>query len=325
MHSVGWRYGGLVSLVFRAEDQTSRVDYWQQVVADMLCPLAVRAGAVPDRLVVGDLGPVRVGELTAMRPGGAERTPTLIRRSDPDLCKIDVQVAGHVVIEQDGRVSRQAPGDCTFVDLSRPCRWTNASAKVVAVIFPRDALGLRSDDLARLAGTHVPSDRGAGALVSALARELPRRIDDCRSAERARLGTAMLDLVSAALAARLGRSDDVPPESRRRALVLRVQAFIEQQLGDPALSPPAIAAAQYISVRYLHKLFETQQTTVADWIRRRRLERCRRDLLDPALRLEPVSAIAARWGLPSAAHFSRLFRAAYGLPPGEFRRRHLAW
>jgi AraC-like DNA-binding protein len=32
-----------------------------------------------------------------------------------------------------------------------------------------------------------------------------------------------------------------------------------------------------------------------------------------------VGAIAARWGLIDAAHFSRLFRAAYGLPPGEYR------
>ncbi len=74
-----------------------------------------------------------------------------------------------------------------------------------------------------------------------------------------------------------------------------------------------------ISARYLYKLFETQQTTVADWIRRRRLERCRRDLLDPALTARPVSAIAARWGLPNPVHFSRLFRAAYHAPPGEYR------
>jgi transcriptional regulator GlxA family with amidase domain len=32
-----------------------------------------------------------------------------------------------------------------------------------------------------------------------------------------------------------------------------------------------------------------------------------------------VSAIAARWGLVNAAHFSRAFRTAYGLPPVEYR------
>jgi AraC-like DNA-binding protein len=72
-------------------------------------------------------------------------------------------------------------------------------------------------------------------------------------------------------------------------------------------------------VRYLHKLFETEQATVADWVRRRRLERCRRDLLDPGLSHEAASTIADRWGFTSAAHFSRAFRAEYGLPPGEYR------
>jgi AraC-like DNA-binding protein len=33
-----------------------------------------------------------------------------------------------------------------------------------------------------------------------------------------------------------------------------------------------------------------------------------------------VSAIAARWGLVDPAHFSRRFRAAYGVPPLEYRR-----
>jgi AraC-like DNA-binding protein len=72
-------------------------------------------------------------------------------------------------------------------------------------------------------------------------------------------------------------------------------------------------------VRYLYKLFETEPTGVAGWIRERRLERCRRDLLDPALAERPVSAVAARWGLTNAAHFSRAFRAAYGLSPLAYR------
>jgi AraC-like DNA-binding protein len=33
-----------------------------------------------------------------------------------------------------------------------------------------------------------------------------------------------------------------------------------------------------------------------------------------------VSAVAARWGLTNAAHFSRAFRAAYGVSPVEYRR-----
>ena len=66
--------------------------------------------------------------------------------------------------------------------------------------------------------------------------------------------------------------------------------------------------------------FHDEGLTVAGWIRRRRLEQCRRDLTDPALDARPVAAIAARWGFSSAADFSRSFRAAHGVPPAEYRR-----
>ena len=103
---------------------------------------------------------------------------------------------------------------------------------------------------------------------------------------------------------------------------MRIHAFIQEHLGDPELSPAAIAAANHISLRLLHKLFQEQGQTVAGWIRARRLERCRRDLLDPAQAACPVAAVAARWGFRSAIHFSRLFRATYGLPPHEYRLCH---
>ena len=67
-------------------------------------------------------------------------------------------------------------------------------------------------------------------------------------------------------------------------------------------------------------MFAAEGLSVCDFIRTARLERCRRDLLDPALADQPIRAIASRWGLINAPHFSRLFREAYGCSPREFRR-----
>ncbi|MFE4047964.1 helix-turn-helix domain-containing protein [Streptomyces sp. YIM B13518] len=80
-----------------------------------------------------------------------------------------------------------------------------------------------------------------------------------------------------------------------------------------------MAAAHQISTRSLYKLFQEEGLTVAAWVRERRLENCRRALADPALNSRPVHAIAARWGFADSAHFSRAFRAAYGMPPKEYR------
>lgn len=195
----------------------------------------------------------------------------------------------------------------------------SATAPLVAVVFPRTSFPLSPDDAARLTAVRVAGDGDAGALVSSLAAALPGHEDD--GASGIRLGTAVLDLLAAALAERCDA--ELPADAARRALLLRIRTFVEARLGDPDLTPAAIAAAHHISVRYLYKLFADQDVTLGAWIRRRRLDRCRRDLLDPELSHRTVSAIAARWGMTDAAHFSRVFRAAYDAPPSEYRMHHL--
>jgi AraC-like DNA-binding protein len=312
-----------MSVLFRAVDEpeASRMDYWHHVVGDMAAPLDLR---IPeelggrDQLLVGELGAVRVAELSTGKPGDARRTESTIRRRDPGLCKIDVLVEGAGMVQQDGRVAQLGAGDWTFVDLSRPARWRLSPMRSVVMVLPRTLLPLSPDEMARLTAVRIPGDEGTGALMSSLARQLVERLDEHDAAEGSRLGAASIELLTAALASRLGRAERFP-DAQRRALLVRIHAFIEEHLGDIELSPTSIADAHHISVRYLYKLFDSKQESVASWIRLRRLERCRRDLLDPALRARPVSAIAARWGLPNAAHFSRVFRATYGVSPAEFR------
>ena len=60
--------------------------------------------------------------------------------------------------------------------------------------------------------------------------------------------------------------------------------------------------------------------SVCQWIRAARLDRCRRDLVDPALADQTILEIASRWGLTGPQHFSRLFRATYGCSPSDYRR-----
>lgn len=102
-------------------------------------------------------------------------------------------------------------------------------------------------------------------------------------------------------------------------LPVRVHAWIDAHLSDPCLDPAAIARANHVSLRCLHKLFRDEGTSVARWVRERRLDRCRRDLEDPALADRPVQAIAQTWGFDDQSHFSKIFKAAYGVPPGAYR------
>ncbi|MEV0592382.1 helix-turn-helix domain-containing protein [Nonomuraea cavernae] len=169
----------------------------------------------------------------------------------------------------------------------------------------------------------LPGNEGIGALLAGFLTNLTRRPDEYGAADTARLSTVLLDLTAAMLHQRLGTSP--PPGVGRHALLVRIHEHIDRHLGDPALSPATIAGAFHISTRYLHKLFQSQELTVAGWIRRRRLHGARRDLADPSQNDLPIHAIAARWGFPSPAQFSRAFRAAHDLSPAAYRRQAESW
>ncbi|MBE8520892.1 helix-turn-helix domain-containing protein [Amycolatopsis sp. H6(2020)] len=72
-------------------------------------------------------------------------------------------------------------------------------------------------------------------------------------------------------------------------------------------------------MRYLHKLFQDAGDTAGASIRRRRLQRIRGRLADPGLARRSVASVAAEWGIAEASHFSKLFRAEYGISPREYR------
>ena len=106
----------------------------------------------------------------------------------------------------------------------------------------------------------------------------------------------------------------------RAEILLNIKSYIEANLGKPDLAPEEIARGSFISTRYLHKLFESEGVSVCQWIRVARLERCRRDLVDPSLGNQTILEIASRWGLTGPQHFSRLFRTTYGCSPSDYRR-----
>jgi AraC-like DNA-binding protein len=122
---------------------------------------------------------------------------------------------------------------------------------------------------------------------------------------------------------RLDVSDGAGPETGA-ILLAQIQDYIERNLSDPDLTPSRIAAEQYVSLRQVHHVFQQNGLTVSSWIRGRRLERCRRDLVDRSPDPVPVAAVGLRWGFKTASHFGRIFKDTYGMTPAEFRRAAIA-
>jgi AraC-like DNA-binding protein len=305
-----------------------RIGFVRQAISSTWAPMDCHSEWSADyrgEFRVSGLGPMQVAVLDIM-PITVRRTTDLISQADPDMVKmLFVSGAGSSLVDQGGQQARLSTAEFAIYDTRRPYEVVcgldpNRRARLLTFMFPPSLLPLPRNRLGGLAAQRIPPTAGLGDLTSLFLSQLAQNVDHYSPAEAARLSTAALEVLATRLAHELDAQDWGTPETRRHALLTTVQAFIQQHLGDRELTPAAIAAAHYISVRSLHQLFHDEGLTVAGWIRRRRLERCRRDLADPALAARPVGAIAARWGFTSAADFSRTFRAAHGLPPAEYRR-----
>ncbi|NAS25968.1 helix-turn-helix domain-containing protein [Herbidospora sp. NEAU-GS84] len=317
---------------FAEVPEQERFAFWREMSSKMWMPLDARCEphlerAFQAQVALHGLGAVQATLLTAPALT-IERTPRLIRRSDPETLFVTCTVRGHAIGEQAGRQADLGVGDLMLRDSSHPylTRFGSsdpAGGQVLSVQFPRSLLPLPERGLRKLGAVRIRGDRGIGALASQyllqLARELTRDPGKLSPAEATRISTLTMDVLTAALAGALDERSTVPSLSRRRALLAQIYAFIQANLGDADLNPAAIAAVHHISVSYLHQLFRTEGRTVAGWIRERRLEHCRRDLAEPWLADRTVTAIAARWGFTNLQHFSQAFRSTYGLSPREFR------
>ena len=115
----------------------------------------------------------------------------------------------------------------------------------------------------------------------------------------------------------------VRPGSRRGQAALRTarlsqaRRLIVRHLQNPDLAPTMVADALGVSVRHLHMLFESAAKSFSQTVTDERLKQSRRLMREAPERL--IADIASSCGFESLATYYRVFNAAYGMAPGDFR------
>jgi AraC-like DNA-binding protein len=170
-------------------------------------------------------------------------------------------------------------------------------------------------------------------------RELaPRMFDDPTLAPL--LGACFADLGEAAVGGDDGTADAaslvqtlahlaliergiVRPGSRlgqaalRTARLSQARRLIAGHLQNPDLAPAMVADLLAVSVRHLHMLFEAAEKSFSQTVTNERLKQSRRLMREAPDRL--IVDIATSCGFESLATYYRVFNAAYGMAPGDFR------
>ncbi|GAA1506524.1 helix-turn-helix domain-containing protein [Streptomyces synnematoformans] len=317
--------------VFRSEDvpAAERPERWREHIR-RLHPAAEVAGKDTGGFRayhrVRDLGTVRVWQ-EEVQSIHLRRAGRRAQQAGGDLYVLGMSLSGTVEITQGDRRVLVRPYELCLSDATLPggIRSINhhEAFRGIGLLVPKRQLALPEEHIAPLLARPLPARQGVGGLLAGLFTQLATDATGYRAADGPRLGAALVELLSALLGHELHARSTEPAPGRRRALTTRIQGFIQRHLHDTELNPAKIAAAHHISTSYLHRLFQAEGITVTGWIRHERLEHARRDLADPALREVAVHHIAARRGFAHPAAFSRAFRAAYGLPPSDYRRRVL--
>lgn len=265
------------------------------------------------------LNGIRIFDVTA-NAHVASRAPHNVAQDDVRVFGITVQLEGTSTISQDGVESLLEPGDFAIYDSTRPFeRRFESDYRNLILRFPQYMISLPPHTLTRLTATRLGAEEGLGVVVSPFLAEVAKNLEELEGWTGVLVAHTMIDLVSAALGEKLALVGTGTPGGHTEAFLAACD-FGMQNLAEPGLNPDSIAAACFISVRLLHKIFHGEKTTVSQWIRERRLEQCRRELSDPHQRNRSVGDIASAWGIHDGAHFSRIFRTAYGASPRDYRR-----
>jgi AraC-like DNA-binding protein len=301
-----------------------RIRSWNDnALASLVQPAQPAANAGEFRAIRPAPGkaPVRIAEIYSDPQLGRCRSSRMLQCS-AHVHFLHLQLEGESVNRQDRREARLVPGDFTICDNSRPFEVEFSQPIRMLVLGFSDELMRRYLQYPQsIAAMPISGGHGVGAIVSELLNSIWKR---CLSEKEfdidAGVTDALLGLVAHAYRQELGSTID--HNSLAAAHRVRMLSYIEENLGDPKLTPTYIARTFRITTRYLHHLFSEEKETIAKYILRRRLEDCARALTAPTSRKRTITSIAFDHGFSSATHFGRVFRARYDLTPREYRRRH---
>lgn len=219
--------------------------------------------------------------------------------------------------DYDGRPASSEAGAIRLVDMARPFSMSTGPYRTLYMILPRAQLDPQAADM-DFHGLVVSDRIGSGRLLATHMRTLWDTIQDMSSVDAVVGAKAATILMSGVVlgGCQPARDDARPVE---KMLLAAGRQYIEQRLADPDLAPEAVREHLGVSRSLVYKVF-APVGGVSAFIQGRRLDQAFDAILQDRAEQQTLGEIAYRHGFRSDAHFSRAFRARFGVTPGRLRR-----
>lgn len=227
------------------------------------------------------------------------------------------------VVSTNRRTVVLEPGDVTVTDTATAVTMTTKEPyTTIGLTVPASLLSTHVAEPEKLVGVRFSSKSGVSKVVSYM---LLTMWEYAGSENFDEIGVELANNLLALLSTccRMNCHEPAMQNADVMAKQERIKQVINQSLHKPDLCVGELAKQFGLSVRYIQRLFSEENCTVSKYIRRQRLEGCKRQLADPAWLNHSITEIAFNWGFNSSAHFARVFKEQYGINAREYRKQAL--
>lgn len=247
-----------------------------------------------------------------------ERLPKEPEHISQDCYFAVLVTAGSYTLQQSGREVFLKSGEMTLYDATEPHRISMPQQfSKILISIPRPLLDERIANLSQLTATRLPTETGIAAMTATMIQSTVKQLETLDQLTFQSLADPVLDMLTITLAQMQGNNQPMP--THRRLTLLRVKKYIMNNLTNTELSTEIISRAVGLSPRYINNLFNEENTSLMRYLTQRRLAFSRHLLMSPIHRHMSITEILMRSGFNNTAHFSRIFRNAYGMSPRAYR------
>lgn len=229
-----------------------------------------------------------------------------IRQDPRDYFMVWVAETPGTTFSQAGREVVLHTGDLVLHDQAQPFGiGFRGHAKARMLSIPRPLITARIGSAHNITARRVSGQGKLGSFAGEVLRQFARISAEDAAAER--MAGSVLDILATAFETECGIED---AGGQRLALV---QKYMIDRMADPDLDLEGVAHGCGLAPRTVNRLFARDGTTPIRWLWAQRLAAAHRALIEG--RFSRVTDAALMSGFNDLSHFSKAFKATYGMSP----------
>lgn len=275
--------------------------------------LAPKGSALIAKVTARSSGSLRLADLRSSSQT-MSLMPGLPASSSKERFVLTLQVEGMSIVRQRDTEARAVPGDLFVVDACKPFQVETTKVVLKSIYLDADVLREAFPGVDRCTAVTVSTRHGTGRIARAAIEELFDPACETDEESIVRIAGMLPHALSVAFGHYLKSQAPWSRDDHHRE---RIKEFALRKLRDPYLDTHVIAKGVGLSIRHLHKLFESEPDTSCDGSVRSDLEGSRTNWATPCLmsarsRLSRTTGVSEKLRI-SAEPFGRhtAFRRGY--------------